>query len=100
MLSCLLLGLIMRYLPFIAAIACASPMILGRLLTNRFVRRHREDMLASGVIGRIPPLFSISYLVGLLGIVITCVWAFVTVAWWAAVMLYWFRVNDRIGVVG
>jgi hypothetical protein len=77
-----------RYVPLMVAVVSVSLMILGRILTNRFVRTHSEELLAAGgVIGRIPLFFSILYLSGLVGLVIACVWSFISVGWWAALVV-------------
>jgi hypothetical protein len=61
-------------------------MVVGRLLTNRHIREHRAEIVAAGtLIGRIPAWFSVVYLVGLCGLIGACVWAYVSIGWWAAV---------------
>ena len=61
-------------------------MIVGRLLTNRHLREHWADIAAAGaVVGHIPALFSAVYLVGLCGLIGACVWALISIGWWAAV---------------
>jgi hypothetical protein len=77
-----------RYLPFAVAVACCGLMIVTRLLTNRHVRSHRTAIADAGTaVGAIPPLFSALYLIGLAGLTVSAIWAFVAVAWWGTLVV-------------
>jgi len=63
-------------------------MIVIRLLTNRHVRSHRAAIADAGTaVGAIPPLFSALYLIGLAGLTVSAIWAFVAVAWWGTLVV-------------
>jgi hypothetical protein len=63
-------------------------MVVGRLLTNRHIREHWAEISAAGTpVGRIPAWFSVTYLVGLCGLIGAGVWAFVSIGWWAAAIV-------------
>ena len=78
----------LRYLPLICAILFAAIMVIARLLTNRHVRQHSGEIVAAGTpVGHIPPLLSTVYLVGLVGLIATFFWSFISVGWWAGVIV-------------
>ncbi len=72
-----------RLLPLIAALAFALLMIVSRLLTNRACQTRGKEMVAAGTTsGFIPLWVSATYMLGLLGLVVTLIWSFFSIGWW------------------
>lgn len=68
----------MGYAALICAVLFGAMLVSGRLLTNRVLSRG---------ISRVPVWISAIYMIGLLGLVVTSVWAFISIAWWAGVIV-------------
>ena len=96
------LGFMIHFLPLLIAVMSAVLMVVSRLLTNRYCKKHGcEIIMARSVTGFIPAWVSSVYLIGL-GILFACVvWSLFSIGWRAAlfVLLLYFvtgLVHSRI----
>ena len=68
----------LTYVPIFLAIGFAVGLVGSRLLTNRALLYTPN---------RVPVWVSVVYMVGFLGLGATCVWATISIAWWAGVVV-------------
>jgi hypothetical protein len=74
----------LHYLPLIVGFICAVLVVVARLLTNYHVRKRPVEVLLRGTaIGLVPGWISAIYFVSFIGLGVSCIWSFISVAWWA-----------------
>ena len=79
----------MDYLPLWCGVGCAMLMVLARILTNRYVVRHgAQNSGTTSVVGHIPPILSVLYLLAFVGMAVTLIWSLIVVGWWAALIIF------------
>ncbi len=92
----------MHYLPLISGFICAVMVVAARLLTNHHVRKRAVEVLVRGTaVGLVPGWISAVYFVSFIGLGASCIWSFISVAWWAGaivVLLYVFTEFVRSAV--
>jgi hypothetical protein len=106
----------LHFMPLLIAPVFSVLMIIGRILTNRFVKnRHTQaakewflkmksptasddekqkfeneymdTFIKNPPAGQIPIICSMLYLIGFLGLIAMFFWAFVSISWWASVII-------------
>jgi hypothetical protein len=98
------------FLPLATAVVCGWAIVIARLVTNRFVRRHHEEaikrameaMKSDGMDpffeavadaatvppwGQVPFACSALYTLGFLGLIASGVWSFFSIGWWATAVV-------------
>ena len=106
----------LHFLPLLIAIMCSGLMILGRILTNRYVKKRQtqaakewflkmksptasddekqkleneymDTFIKNPPAGQIPTMYSMFYLMGFLGLIAMFFWAFASIGWWASAVI-------------
>lgn len=77
-----------RFIPLLAAFASALLMVVSRLVTNRYCRKHARAIVAAGSFnGFIPTWVSALYSIGMAGLFVSLIWSFFSIAWWASILV-------------